>query len=95
MSVQVGVMRITYVDGPPNDARRFLWHLAEEGGCDDAWGGAWDGNAVMELTLRRTLRRARAFASHEGLPPDETEALVQWVKRLPWDGDTIMLHINW
>ena len=94
MGLDVGVVRVSYLERPPQPIYDFLWELATDTG-DDAWGGAWEGNAFIELTRRQMLSRARSFARKRGLNQVEIGRLHTWIKSLPWDGDTIMLHLNW
>jgi len=94
MGIDVGVVRIDYLARPREPVYHFLYDLAERR-CGDSWGGGWNGNTFVEMTKRRMLSMARAYAKRKSLTSMELEEVVSWVKALAWDGDTIMLHLNW
>jgi len=94
MGIDVGVVRISYLQRPAEPTYSFLGWLATHAGYD-GWGGGWDENAFLEIDRRRLRARARAYAQQQGMSPDDLEQLLSWVRELPWDGGTIMLHFNW
>ena len=94
MGVDVGVVRINYLQRPREPTYSFLYELAGDNYCD-FWGGGWEGNAFLEITRRRMLSKARSYAKRKALPEEDLEKVIWWVKGLPWDGDTVMLHLNW
>lgn len=94
MGVDVGVVKISYLDRPGEPTYGFLWWLAALGGCNE-WGGGWDGNAFVEIERKQLLSKAGAYAREQGMGHEELEQLLAWVRGLPWDGSAIMLHFNW
>lgn len=94
MGLDVGVVDIEYLERPLDPIYSFLYELAGDP-FPDGWGGAWEDNSILETTRRQMLKKARAYAKKTSLSKDDTDALVKWVRKLPWDGDTIMLHFGW
>lgn len=94
MGLDIGIVRIEYLNRPMEPIYSFLSELAMDAGCD-SWGGFWEGNAFVELMRRAMLSKARAYSRKQSLPKDDLDKLIAWVKGLPWDGNTIMLHLNW
>ena len=94
MGLDVGSVRITYLDRPKQPIYDFLWNVAENI-WDESWGGSWEGNGFVEFERRTLMRRVRRFARERQLSNDETEAVISWARSLPWDNGTIMLHLNW
>jgi hypothetical protein len=94
MGIDVGVVRISYLNRPAEPTYNFLWWLAGRAGHGE-WGGGWCENAFLETDRRRLLSKARAYARQQSMSQDDLAQLLSWVRELPWDGDTIMLHFNW
>jgi hypothetical protein len=94
MGIDVGVVRISYLDRPAEPTYGFLGWLATHAG-HDGWGGGWCENAFLETERRRLLSKARTYAREQSMSQDDLGQLLSWVRQLPWDGNTIMLHFNW
>jgi hypothetical protein len=94
MGIDVGVVKISYLDRPGEPTYGFLWWLAARGGWD-GWGGGWDENAFVEIESKQLLSKARAYAREQSMEHEELEQLLAWVRGLPWDDSAIMLHFNW
>jgi hypothetical protein len=94
MGLDVGVVKVAYLDRPPEPIYEFLRKLAYEAG-EGSWGGAWEGNAFVEYYRAAMLSKARGYARKQHLTKDESDKLLDWVRGLPWDGNTVMLHLNW
>lgn len=94
MGLDVGVVKIEYLSRPREPVYGFLWQLAEEAG-NETWGGSWVGNAFVECHRRRTISKARRYARERKLSQQDTDDLIAWVRGMPWDGNTIMLHLDW
>lgn len=94
MGLDIGVVKIDYLDRPPKHIYEFMKSLAEDP-FPDGWGGVWEGNSMLEMTRRQMRAKARAYAREESLSVEEVDGLVKWIRKLPWDGDTIMLHLGW
>ena len=95
MGLDIGVVRITYLDRPGQPVYDFLRALAAGDFFDESWGGGWAGNALVEFQREQLLREASDWAQDQGLGAPGRDALRQWIEALSWDGDTIMLHFNW
>lgn len=98
MGLDVGVVSISYLERPAQPIYDFLQELADDAAVNagaEYWGGTWDSNALTELERRKMLAKARQFAKEEALLKSDTDKLTKWVRSLPWDGNTIMLHFNW
>ena len=94
MGIDVGVVKISYLERPEEPVYSFLWWLAERAG-HDGWGGGWGENSFLETDRRRLLSKARGYARKQGMSQDDLAQLLSWVRELPWDGNVIMLHFNW
>lgn len=94
MGLHVGVAKIEYLQQPREPVLGFLWQLAEEVG-NESWGGSWEGNAFVECQRRRVISKARRYARQQNLSQQDTDNLTAWVRGLPWDGNTVMLHLDW
>jgi hypothetical protein len=94
MRLDVGVVKITYLNRPAQPMYDFLLALAA-GELEEDWGGSWEGNAFVEFIRENLVQEANVWAERKGLSPEEQAELQKWVEELPWDGDNIMLHLNW
>ncbi len=94
MRLGVGVVKINYLSRPSEPAYGFLQYLAINA-CAAEWGGGWEGNAIFELTRRRMLALGRLYGKQDGLSQEERKRITEWINELPWDDDTIMLHLDW
>ncbi|MBI4216236.1 MAG: hypothetical protein HY687_02410 [Chloroflexi bacterium] len=90
MGLDVGKVTIEYLERPEGLAYEFGYEMATTA---QAWG---EGNALGFYLRRDLLRQARAFARQSNATPEETAALVHWVRGLPWDGGGYTaLTFNW
>ena len=94
MGLDVGVVKIAYLERPDEPTYNFLWDLAA-GELDEDWGGGWDGNAFVEFAREQLVQQATQWSSRRNLGGNERDTLQRWIDDLPWEGDTIMLHLNW
>ncbi len=94
MALDIGVVTIRYLERPVGPVREFLFELAG-GDLDEGWSGGWDGNVFLEMIREDLERKARDYASGQGLSQDDAKELLGWVRGLPWERDDIMLHLNW
>jgi hypothetical protein len=94
MGLDVGVVNITYLERPDEPIYDFLWAMAS-GQLGEDWGGGWEGNALVEYERENLIEKATEWADGQGLEAQERTQLLQWVDELPWDGDAVMLHLNW
>lgn len=96
MGLDVGVVKISYLERPSQPIYDFLWHVVDQAGCDgETWGSAWEGNAFVELPLDTMLTKAQTYIQEHNLSQTDSDKLIAWVRGLPWKGDTAMLHLNW
>ena len=94
MGLDVGVVKVAHLERPVGVIYDFLWTLAEQ--FDEAvWGGGWEGNAFIEITELNMLTRAIIYAAEHNLSQQDSDDVVAWIRQLPWNGDTIMLHLNY
>ena len=94
MGLDVGVVKIAYLERPGEPTYNFLRDLAA-GELDEDWGGGWDGNAFVEYRREQLTAQAIQWVLRRNLGDNERDTLRRWIDDLPWDGDTIMLHLNW
>lgn len=94
MGLDVGVVKIKYTEAPKEPARSFLIELAA-GDFGVGWGGGWDGNVFLEMYKEDLEGRAREYASQYNLSHCDAAKVLSWIRGLPWEGDDIMLHLNW
>ncbi len=93
MGLDVGVVKITYIDRPSESVRDFLTSSVMQ--PEDEWGGTWDGNVIFECSKRRAFARARRYARHRGLTEQAKREIEGWLRQLPWEDDMTMLHLSW
>ena len=94
MGLHIGVVKIDYLSRPSEPAYGFLKYLAINVRVAE-WRGGWQGNSIFELTRRRMLALGRLYGKQNGLSQDKRKRLTEWINELPWDDETIMLHLNW
>jgi len=94
VGLDIGVVRVSYLERPSQPVYDFLWNLASTV-CGADWGGSWEGNAFVEFTRRHLLSKARRYAREQKLLEDDFAKLLDWIRDLPWDGNTIMLRLYW
>lgn len=106
MGLDIGIMRVEYLERPGGIVYEFAEHMAVEG-VDGAymWG---EGHSWIPFTQRHALRMLDDFSRERGLSPQEQEEVRAWLESLPWlgegwrgaltpddDGGAIELHFNW
>ena len=94
MGLDVGVVKISYLDRPENPIYDFLWSLAIDPD-DQTWGYSWEGNAFYEFMRENLDDRVTEYVEEKALNHADSDKLMAWVESLHWDDDTIMLHLNW
>ena len=93
MGLDVGVVKIQYLDRPEGAAYRFAWHLA--GNCDEAdWTVSSDGNTIIEYEHGHMLSVADEYTTSQGLSSEDKVLLYNWIGGLPWENDVVMLHLS-
>lgn len=94
MGLDVGVVRIEYLDRPQGVGYEFLWQLAIDADKAD-WEVSSGPNTFIELTREHMMNQAQKFVAAKKLGQNDREVIQKWINSLPWRGDTIMLHLGW
>ena len=94
MGLDVGIVKINYLERPDQPVCDFLWNVATFP-IDADWGGSWESNVFVEFFRETLEERAEEYTEEQSLDQDDSAKLMAWVKGLPWDEDSIMLHLNW
>ena len=94
MGLDVGVVRIDYGYPPSGPAYGFAWHLVQNSREAD-WGFSKGENVLSEYTRAGMLRQVDEYVEGKGLRPNDKALILNWVYGLPWNGDTVMLHLGW
>ena len=94
MGLDVGVVRIDYSRPPRGPAYDFAWYLFHNGHEAD-WGFSKCENTLSEYSRVNMLAQVDRYMEQKGLRPNDRVLILNWVHGLPWDGDTVMLHLGW
>ena len=103
MGLDVGVVRIEYLDQPQEPVYGFLNDLLDEaaGGLESEedeeflWDASWAGNGLVEFDQAYLERRTTEWVTNNNLGDSERTVLADWVSSLPWrDDGIIMLHLS-
>ena len=94
MGLDVGVVKISYLERPYEPIYDFLFDVAS-GQRQSDWGGGWEGNAFVEFLREDLIEEANKYIVERNVSESQAYELRKWLSELPWDGDTIMLHLNW
>ena len=93
MGLDVGVVRLTYLERPRGAAYRFACHLAE-----NYWEADWEfgegGNTLAQYDEETLERLAAEFAESQGLSRNERAEVMGWVAALPYDNGVVTLHFS-
>lgn len=107
MGLDIGIMRVTYLDRPSGSSYKFAWEMAVEASVNGYMHG--EGNNWGAFTQRQVLELLENFDETEDLSDSEKQKIHDWLKSLPWDGwqdgfdpeetdedgGLIELHFNW
>ena len=94
MGMDIGVVKIAYLDRPEKTAYDFARDLSLD--ADEAdWNGSSPENTFVEFTRETMLSVLDGYAARNSLSQSDTARIRAWVDDLPWDNDTIMLHLGW
>ena len=94
MGLDVGVVTFKYLERPRGPTYRFVCHLAESY-CESDWEFGEGGNTLAQYLPETLERLADKYAESEGMRREEREAVMGWVKALPWDNGVVTLHFSW
>ena len=94
MGLDIGVVKIRYIDRPGGAALKFVSYLGENY-WDADWGLSEGENIIVENTKETMFQLVDDYAKSEGLADDDKAAILEWVHSLPWKDDVIMLHMGW
>ena len=102
MAMEVGVVTIEYLDRPSEPVSEFLSDLQmdalsgleepEDG--EEAWGGGWGSDSLLEFSRSYLERCSIEWADLRRIDPAARAALSRWIATLPWKDDLIMLHLG-
>jgi hypothetical protein len=92
MGLDVGIIRIEYLDVPKGLPYRFAWNMAIDGAGDAYMNGG--GNSWIPFTQRQLLVMLDEFAVDKALTGAEKQEVLEWVRSLPWDGWVDDLNLN-
>ena len=94
MGMDIGVVKIAYLERPEETAYDFARHLGLE--ADEAdWNGSSAENTFVEFTRETMLSVLNGYAARNSLSQSDTAKIRAWLDDLPWNNDTIMLHLGW
>ena len=108
MGLDIGVVGISYLERPTQPMYGFMWALMADpevglGGGQDEDDGYWDGggsgeNAFYQFQRQGLVNRATGWAAgwaaEQNLSDVERRTLLNWIANLPYQGETIMLHLS-
>ena len=96
MGLDVGIVKIKYVETLRGPVRGFLAELAVNLDWDDeVWGGGWEGNVFLQILRDDLESKVQVYCSEKNLSQGDAATLASWVEGLPWDGQgDIMLTMN-
>ena len=84
MGLDIGIMKVEYLERPGGVVYDFACEMAA-GGATDAYmfgeGGSW-----IPFTQRQALRMLDEFTRERGLSPQERLEVRSWLASLPWEG---------
>jgi hypothetical protein len=84
MGLDIGIIKITYLDRPTGFAYRFAWELAIEASVCGYMHG--EGNNWAPFTQMQVLLLLENFAAQNRLDDAAKSEVLEWVRSLPWDG---------
>lgn len=93
MGLDIGIIRITYLERPQGPAYDFAWELAIEASASGYMSG--EGNNWAAFTRDEVRAMLDEFAQDHALSPTAKAEVWAWVESLPWHDDLIELHFNW
>ena len=94
MGLDIGVVKLDYLERPEKAAYDFTWHLAAH--SDEVeWSVSSEGNIFVELTRDTMISMMDGYVSDKKLDPEDAATVGKWIDALPWRGDVVMLHLNW
>ena len=94
MGLDIGVVKLDYLERPENTAYDFARHLAAR--SDEAeWSVFAEGNIFVELTRDTMTSLMNGYVSDKKLDQEDAETVGKWIDALPWRDHVITLHLNW
>ena len=94
MGLDIGVVRISYLDRPKQTALEFARHLITYT-CEADWQVSDGANVFAEYERDHLLALVESYVTANSLGPEAKRQVRSWVNSLPWNGDVVMLHFNW
>ncbi|MBI4328994.1 MAG: hypothetical protein HY685_03910, partial [Chloroflexi bacterium] len=83
MGLDIGIIRITYLDRPRGITYDFAWEMAQEASVSGYMHG--EGNNWAGFTQRQVLGLLEDFANRRNLPDLVKADILAWLRSLPWD----------
>ncbi len=94
MGLDIGVVKLDYLERPEKTAYDFARHLAAH--SDEVeWSVFAEGNIFVELTRDTMISLMDGYVSDKKLDQEDAKTVGRWVDALPWTDHVIMLHLNW
>ena len=84
MGLDIGIMKVEYMERPGGVVYDFACEMAADGAFDAYMFGV--GNSWIPFTQRQVLRMLDKFTRERGLSPQERLEIRSWVESLPWHG---------
>ena len=94
MSLWVGVVQIDYSKSPPSGvAYPYAQTLMEfdDGNC---WRLSSEGNVIVEFRYDAMAKHAMDYIESKELSSIEAHEVMRWVRGLPWQNGSVMLHLG-
>lgn len=94
MGLDVGVVRINYIERPRGIVYGFLWYL-DYHAFDADWEVSCGSDTFVGYTYGNIVGQAEQFSEMEDLNEHDRAQVMSWIGKLPWNQSTIMLHLTW
>ena len=100
MGLDVGVVSINYLPVPGFPVSNFMRELVsgpihdEDDDECECWGGGWAYNSVYEFSRDCLEKQVNTWADRRGISSGDRATLLSWIGSLPYQGDSIILHMS-
>lgn len=82
---------------PMTGLREYYADIDSRDAADDLDGESddiWNDGGFCEFSRNGLTKRAGGWAIRKNLTPFETTQLLDWIAKLPWRNDFLMLHLG-
>ena len=93
MGLDIGIIKVTYLQRPSGHAYYFAWELAEEAAAHGYASG--EGASWGPFSKTQVDQALHKFVSRHALTFSQQHHVRAWLDSLPWQGDLIELHFSW